>query len=408
MQCYACNITFSLCQGCSGISGAILIQVYDTFYKGEPSTFLLMLAILPTFIQLVLMLLVKIYKTNTGNDKKHLNCFSAVVLIIAGYLMIIIILENIFSLPLWAHIFTFILLLLLLASPLGIAIQAQKDDSKGFLETFSFESNPSMDNIESMGASSETLIAKDLAYHELPSGEDQVNVALDDKTLFDEEGMNLLQAMCTVNFWLFFIAIVCGIGSTQAVINNLSQIGQSLNYTSVEVNNLVSLWNIWNCLGRVGVGNLSDYLLHTRGWARPLFIAITLATMMIGHLVIASGFPGMLYVGSILMGICDGSQWSLMPTITSDIFGVRHMGTIFNTIAIACPVGSYIFSVRVIGYIYDKEAGGEDHSCFGTRCFMLSFFIMASLAFLGFLFAIALFQRTKRFYMLRRLKHSLK
>uniref|UniRef100_A0A7N2MPX8 Nodulin-like domain-containing protein n=1 Tax=Quercus lobata TaxID=97700 RepID=A0A7N2MPX8_QUELO len=124
--------------GCSGISGAILIQVYDTFYKGKPSTFLLMLAILPTFIQLVLMLLVKIYKTNTGDDKKHLNCFSAVVLIIAGYLMIIIILGNIFSLPLWAHIFTFILLLLLLASPLGIAIQAQKDDSKGLLETFSF------------------------------------------------------------------------------------------------------------------------------------------------------------------------------------------------------------------------------------------------------------------------------
>ena len=409
MQCYACNITFSLCQGCSGISGAILIQVYETFYKGEPNTFLLMLALFPTFISLVLMLLVKIYKTNTGDEKKHLNCFSAVVLIIAGYLMIITVLENIFSLPLWAHIFKFILLLLLLASPLGIAIQAQKDDSKRLLEMFSFESNPSMDNPESMGSSSKTFLAKDLAYHELPSGEAQVNVALDHTILFDEEGgMNLLQAMCTVNFWLLFIAMVCGMGSTQAVMNNLSQIGQSLNYTTVEANNLISLWSICNCLGRVGVGYLSDYLLHKRGWPRPLFIAITLATIVIGHLVIASGFPGMLYVGSILMGICDGSQWSLMPTITSDIFGVRHMGTIFNTIAIACPVGSYVFSVRIIGYIYDKEAGGEDHSCIGTRCFMLSFFIMASLAFLGFLFAIALFQRTKRFYMLRRLKHSLK
>ena len=75
------------------------------------------------------MLLVKIYKTSTGDDKKHLKDFSAVVLIIAGYLMIIIILENIFSLPLWAHKFTFTLLLFLLASPLGIAIKAQKDDS---------------------------------------------------------------------------------------------------------------------------------------------------------------------------------------------------------------------------------------------------------------------------------------
>ena len=184
------------------------------------------------------MLLVKIYKTNTGDDKKHLKDFSAVVLIIAGYLMIIIILENIFSLPLWAHKFTFTLLLFLLASPLGIAIKAQKDDSKRFLETFSSESS----------------VAYDIAYHELASCEGKVSVALDDEVLFDEEGMNLLQAMCTVNFWLLFTAMICGLGSTQAVINNLSQMGQSLNYTSVEVNNLVSLWSIWVCLGRVGFG----------------------------------------------------------------------------------------------------------------------------------------------------------
>ena len=70
-------------------------------------------------------------------------------------------------------------------------------------------------------------------------------------------------------------------------------------------------------------------------------------------MVIASGLPGALYAGSILVGICYGSQWSLMPTITSEIFGVGNMGSIFNTITIASPVGSYIFSVRVVGYIYD-------------------------------------------------------
>ncbi|KAF3957559.1 hypothetical protein CMV_017446 [Castanea mollissima] len=389
-------------KGFSGISGAILIRAYNTFYEGEPSKFLLMLALLPTLISLVLMLLVKIYKTNTGDDKKHLNGFFAVALIIAGYLMIIIILENIFSLPLWVHTATFILLLLLLASPLGIALRAQNEDSKRVLETLSFDSNPLRGHPELLRSSSDFSVPEDMAYHELPS------VSRDGKGLFDEEGMNLLQALCTVNFWLLFIAMICGMGSTMAVINNLSQIGQSLNYTSVEVNNLVSLWSIWDCLGRVGAGYLSDYLLHTRGWARPLLMAITLATMIIGLIVIASGFPRILYVGSILIGICDGSLWSLIPTITSDIFGVRHMGTIFSAITLASPVGFYIFSVKLIGYIYDKEAGGDDYSCFGTRCFMLSFLIMASLALLGFLLAIALFIRTKTLYSLRRLKDSVK
>ncbi|XP_062168526.1 uncharacterized protein LOC133874666 isoform X2 [Alnus glutinosa] len=363
--------------GFLGISGAIVIQVYDTFCKGQPSAFLLILALLPTSVSLVLMFFVKIYdKANTSDDKKHLNGFTTVALIIAVYLMILIILENVFTLPSWARIFTFTLLLLVLASPLGIAIKA-------------------MDPV---------------AYHELPGGESaEVNAALDDTTPPDEESMNLLQAMCTVNFWLLFIAAVCGMGSGLAVINNFTQIGESLDYATVEITSLVSLWSIWSFFGRLGAGYLSDYLLHTRGWARPVLMAITLAGMAVGHFLIAFGFPGILYVGSILVGICYGSQWSLMPTIAADIYGVRHLGTIINTLGIAIPLGSYISSVRVIGYFYEKEASGEDDSCFGTHCFMLSFLIMASVVFLGFLAAIALFFRTKSFYQQvvpKRLKNS--
>jgi hypothetical protein len=402
------HTTFFHGQGFLGLSGAILIQVYDTICKGKPSTYLLMLALLPTFVSLVLMFLVRIYKTTTGDDKKHLNGFSAVALIIAGYLMILIILENIFTLPLWARISTLILLLILLVSPLGIAIKALREDSNRLLQTHSIESNLLTDNAEQIISPKFSTAEDPIEYHQLPSGDKATS---DDEVLMDEEHLNLLQSMRTVNFWLLFFAMICGMGSGLATINNMSQIGESLSYTTVEINNLVSLWSIWNFLGRFGAGYVSDYFLHTRGWARPLLMTITLATMTAGHIVIAFGFPGNLYVGSILVGICYGSQWSLMPTICSEIFGVRHMGTIFNTIAIASPMGSYIFSVRVIGYFYDKEASGESNSCFGTHCFMLSFLIMASVAFLGFIVAVVLFFRTKRFYelvVLRRLRHSLK
>ncbi|KAL8117620.1 hypothetical protein AgCh_015483 [Apium graveolens] len=63
-----------------------------------------------------------------------------------------------------------------------------------------------------------------------------------------------------------------------------------------------------------------------------------------GHSIIASGT---LYVESVLVGVCYGSQWSLMPTIVSEIFGV-HLGTIFNTITTACPLGSSTTGVRTI------------------------------------------------------------
>lgn len=387
--------------------------MYDTLFEGDPTTFILILAIAPTIVSLLLMPWVKIYRTSTADDKKHLNGFSSIALIVAAYLMVIIILENIFTFPLWARIISFMFLLLLLASPVGIATKAHRDTERRLLQGTSPETCRLMDEPEPMPSTKYTEVQEPLEYQEIPGEPGQAKAACSSSgdDLLDEEkkdDINLRGAMLTLNFWLLFIAMICGMGSGLATINNISQIGESLGYTTIERSSLVALWSIWNFLGRFGAGFVSDIFLH-KGWARPLFMVVTLATLTFGHLIVASGFPGNLYVGSIMVGICYGSQWSLMPTVTSEIFGVRHMGTIFNTIAIASPVGSYIFSVRVIGYLYDSVASGEDNSCYGTRCFMLSFFIMAAVAFFGFLVAFVLFIRTRRFYsqvVLRRLRHS--
>ncbi|KAH7550376.1 hypothetical protein ACOSP7_024347 [Xanthoceras sorbifolium] len=390
-------------EGYLGLSGAILIQVYDTIFKSNPSTYLLFLALLPTFVSLLLMFFVRIYKTNSADDdKNHLNALSVVALIMAAYLMVLIILKNIFNLATWACIVTLLFLLLLLASPLGIALKAQKDDNTKRLLLLQTFSNNEIRNPLVSPKISGTAHDDPIAYHDELPGDDNI-------MLNDQEDMNLLQAICTGNFWLLFIAMICGLGSGMATINNISQVGQSLGYTTIEINSLVSLLNIWNFLGRFLAGYVSDIFLHRRGWARPLFIAITQAALSVGHIVIALGFPKNLYVGTVLVGVCYGSQWSLIHAVTSEIFGVGHMGTIGNTIGIASPVGSYIFSVRVIGYLYDKAASGEDNSCSGTHCFMLSFLIMACCALFGCLVALLLYFRTRRFYdqvVLGRLRHS--
>ncbi|CAL5362122.1 unnamed protein product [Camellia sinensis] len=373
-------------KGFLGLSGAVLVQVYQTFLKENPSAFILMLALLPTFVSLLFMCLVRINQTNSGDDKKHLNGFSAIALIVAAYLLILIILENVFTFPFWARLLTFVVLLLLLASPLRIVVKARQEDSLRL---------PQIPPNERTQLINESTI-------------DSENFSTEEDSIeYPGKEMNLLQAMRTINFWLLFVAMLCGMGSGLATINNMSQIGESLGYTTVELNTLVSLWSIWNFLGRFGAGYVSDVFLHTRGWARPLFMVLTLATMAVGHVIIASGFPGNLFVGSVLVGVCYGSQWSLMPTITSEIYGVVHMGTIFNTIAVSSPVGSSILSVLVIGYIYDTEASGEGNSCYGTQCFMFSFFILACVSLFGFFVALILFFRTRRFYMQILLRRNL-
>ncbi|KAL8141983.1 hypothetical protein V2J09_015015 [Rumex salicifolius] len=371
-------------KGFLGLSGAMLIQVYDTFLKGQQSSFILMLALLPTTMSLLLMCLVKIHPSNTGKDKKYLKGFSSVALLISAYLIIVIILENVITFPESAYIAVFTLLIIFLLSPAKIAALAQKEEDTQPIEISENERN--------------SLI---------PRTDDTLQEEADKPDIHVDRTLNVLQAMFKLEFWLLFVAMACGLGSGLATVNNLNQIGQSLGYSTVEINTLVSLYSIWNCLGRFGAGYLSDVFLHRFGWPRPVLMVITLGTMTIGHIIVASGFSGNLYIGTILIGVCYGSQWSLMPTITSEIFGVLHMGTIFNTIAIASPVGSYCLSVQVIGRLYDDQTDGGS-SCSGKYCFMVSFFIMASVCLLACLLALVLLFRTRAFYrsvVLRRLQH---
>ncbi|KAK9748004.1 hypothetical protein RND81_02G029500 [Saponaria officinalis] len=344
------------------------------------------------------MCMVTVSPGSTVDDKKHLNSFSIVALVLAAYLMVIIISQNIFVFPKWAHLVTFGFLLLLILSPLIIAVKATREEKYQAQHT---DRDPLVSSINP-DEPEKFAGDKDGSFDTVPS--------TSDSSLSAGESLNIIEAMQSVNFWLLFVAMSCGMGSGLATINNMSQIGQSFGYGTTKINTLVSLWSIWNFLGRFGAGYISDILLRQYGWPRPLLMAITLAAMAGGHVIIASGLVGNLYIGTILVGICYGSQWSLMPTITSEIFGVLHMGTIFNTISIASPVGTYILSVWIIGYIYDKEAG-EDSSCFGAHCFMVSFCILAFVSFLGFVISLILFFRTRAFYnsvVLRRLRHSVR
>ncbi|KAL8250458.1 hypothetical protein R6Q59_034151 [Mikania micrantha] len=351
-------------KGFLGLSGAILLQVYQTIFNNGPTHYILMLSLLPFLNTLLFMSSVRPFDTNEADEKRNLNSLSLFSIIVAAYLFFVIIIQQAVTLSLPAHIVVFLVLVIMLASPLYVAVKPQSTEN--FEDT---NTDQLLDN----------------------------NVSTN-QDIFEEHNKNLLQAICTVDFWCLFVTTVAGMGTGLATINNLAQVGESLGYTSFETSTLVSLWSIWNFVGRFGAGSVSDHFLHKKKWARPIFIAITLALMSVGHCVIASGMPGALYVGSVLVGVFYGSQWSLMPTIASEIFGVLHFGTIFNAITIAGPVGSYVISVRVIGYIYDREAARGEEYCTGTHCFRLSFLVMAFSTFVGFMIAMGLFLRTRSLY----------
>ncbi|RRT70107.1 hypothetical protein B296_00036747 [Ensete ventricosum] len=278
---------------------------------------------------------VKVHHRNGGSERKFLDAFSLIAVTVAGYLMLVIIGECVLRIGLVAHILIFAALMMMLVSPAAVVIKAQMIEAKALGESSCHERTRLME--DNLGAPEEQTyyrVAADrtCAQHD-PTAPNKLACGSGHEPSSGDlilpqrgENFSITKAMSTCDFWLLFLAMACGMGSGLATVNNISQIGGSLGYTNLETSTLVSLWSIWNFLGRFGSGYMSDYFLRRKGWARPLFIALTLAVMSVGHAVISTGLPGSLYVGSVLVGICYGSQWSLMPSITSELFGLRHFG----------------------------------------------------------------------------------
>lgn len=84
-------------------------------------------------------------------------------------------------------------------------------------------------------------------YHCVPS-EEKIN---DELMIVKDREMNIIESIGTVNFWLLFFTMTWGMGSGLAVTDNMNQLSQSLGYRTVQINTFVSLWSIWNFLGRL-------------------------------------------------------------------------------------------------------------------------------------------------------------
>jgi len=185
------------------------------------------------------------------------------------------------------------------------------------------------------------------------------------------------------------------------VIDNMGLIGQALGYKQDTVSMLVSLVSLSNYAGRVVAGLGSDLVVERYKLPRPLALTVTLLLAAVGHLLIALGVRDGLYAAALIIGFCFGAQWTVLFTIVSEVFGLRHFSALCNWATLATPVGCYVLNVLVTGHLYDTEVRRQarpDQNCIGVRCFQESFFIIAGVAVLGAFVSVLLVLRTRAFY----------
>lgn len=141
------------------------------------------------------------------------------------------------------------------------------------------------------------------------------------------------------------------------------------------------------------------FVCRSRTIPRTFWMTVTQIIMIITYLLYASALSGTLYVATGLLGICFGVQFGIMIPTSSELFGLKHFGIIFNFMQLGNPIGALLFSGIIAGYVYDAEAAKQMAStCLGPNCFRLTFYFLAGICGLSTILSIILTIRIRPVY----------
>ncbi|XP_008670908.1 uncharacterized protein [Zea mays] len=361
-----------LLKGYVGLSSAILAQIYLALYGGgaDARSLVLLIAWLPAAVSVVFLGTVRVMPPPNGRTRRSTSrggvgdvflCLLYISVALAAYILVMIIVQRQASFSRAAYAASAAGLLVLLFLPLAVVVRQE------YRIKHELEGSPSVDApLPVMVTVVEKSIAMPLVEPAIttsdtpPSSSCLVGIRSFLRHAFSPpahgEDYSIPQALVSVDMLVLFLAIACGAGGTLTAIDNMGQIGQSLDYPPKSVDAFVSLISVWNYAGRVTAGYGSEALLSRYRFPRPLALTLVLLASCAGHLLIALGVPRALYAASVLIGFCFGAQWPLLYAVISELFGLRRYPTLYNLGAVASPVGAYVLNVRVAGRLYDAEA----------------------------------------------------
>jgi len=383
-------------KGFSGLSGAILTQVYLMFNPSHDSSVILMVALGPPVVVLALLFIVRPVerscRTNLRSDDLRFLAIYGFCVVLAVYLLGLLVLQSVFDMTQTIITTSGAILVIFMVVPVLVPFSSVFISGNNVTSVKPEEGTSNVDQHEAR-----TLIERS----DRPPEKKRAPCIGEDFTL--------LQALGQADFWLIFMSLVLGVGSGITIIDNLGQICYSLGYSNTKI--FVSLISISNFLGRVAGGYFSELIIRKLSLPRTLAMSVVQAIMSLGLIYYAIDWPGKIYVVTIVIGMGYGAHWAIAPASVSDIFGLKSFGSLYNFQITALPIGSFVFSGVIASNIYDyyarKQAGPttetESLVCTGSVCYSVTCSLMSMLCLMAMVLSLSVVYRTRKFYL--RLHH---
>uniref|UniRef100_A0A1J3DHL0 Putative transporter MCH1 n=1 Tax=Noccaea caerulescens TaxID=107243 RepID=A0A1J3DHL0_NOCCA len=419
-------------KGFAGLGGAILTQIYTTVDSPDHASLIFMVAVAPAVVVFSLMFFIRPvggHRQIRSTDGASFTFIYGVCILLAAYLMAVMLIED---LAVVSHkiitAFTIVLFVILVVPILIPIMTSFFTDTNGPVGTIEEPLVPKREDQEP-GQQTPDLILSEVEDEKpkdvdlLPASERHKRIAHLQAQLMQAaaegavrvnrrrgphrgEDFTLTQALVKADFWLIFFSLLLGSGSGLTVIDNLGQMSQSLGYDNTHV--FVSMISIWNFLGRIGGGYFSELIVRDYAYPRPVAMAAAQLVMSVGHIFFAFGWPGAMYIGTLLIGLGYGAHWAIVPATASELFGLKKFGALYNFLTLANPAGSLVFSGLIASSIYDREAERQAHGsvfnpddahrCEGSICYFLTSIIMSCFCIIACVMSMILVRRTKPVY----------
>lgn len=161
------------------------------------------------------------------------------------------------------------------------------------------------------------------------------------------EDLSANGAVRTGTFWLTYFALLFAYISAFFVTTHIVPNAISLGISSFYAATLLTVIGVFNILGRVTGGFLSDKF----GVARSLTALFSLQMISLFLFSVSGNLWG-IYPVSLLFGLAYGGWAMILPVVANEFFGRAHSGTIMGLFETVTGFGGAI-GPYVAGYIFD-------------------------------------------------------